>query len=304
MRHLTTFRMIDEVARAGSLRRAAQAMAITPSALQRRVQTFEEELGFAVFERLARGVRPSAAGEIVLHHIRQQLAETDRLRSRLADLSGVRRGHVSIACSQALTTHFLPAEIACYRAAHPAVSFEVHVLDHEAAVAALIDYEADIALVYGGERTNDLEVVLAVPQDICAVMARAHPLAHRETLRLREVLRHPLALPTRAFTGRRLLDRALAGGSTRLTIAVESNSFELLKSYVRRTDAITLQVPVGSPTEGELDDALVGILIDSRDIHGDYLYLAQLKGRTLSVASSRFTSQVSRALVDRFGPAS
>ena len=52
LQHLQTLRMIQAVARAGSIRRAAEDMHITSSALNRRIQNFEADFGAQVFERL------------------------------------------------------------------------------------------------------------------------------------------------------------------------------------------------------------------------------------------------------------
>ena len=115
MRHMRDFEFFEGVVRAGSIRKAAEDMNITASALNRRINRFEDEFGFEIFERLPRGVRLNPAGELLLHHIRMQRSDFARLKSQVSDLSGVRRGHVSIACSQALLPYFLPAEIALYR---------------------------------------------------------------------------------------------------------------------------------------------------------------------------------------------
>ena len=112
MRHMRDFEFLEGVVRAGSIRKAAEDMNITASALNRRINRFEDEFGFEIFERLPRGVRLNPAGELLLHHIRIQRSDFARLKSQVSDLSGVRRGHVSIACSQALLPYFLPAEIA------------------------------------------------------------------------------------------------------------------------------------------------------------------------------------------------
>ena len=73
MRHLLPLQYIDAVARAGSIRKAAETLAITSTALNRRILTMEEDLGVQIFERFPRGVRLSAAGLILIHHIRTQI---------------------------------------------------------------------------------------------------------------------------------------------------------------------------------------------------------------------------------------
>lgn len=299
MRHLTTFRLIDTVARSRSIRQAAEEVNLTPSALHRRIQAFEEEIGETIFERVSSGVRLNSAGELVIHHIRQQLAETDRLRSRLGDLRGVRRGHISIACSQALTHYFLPNEIARYRKSFPQVTFEVVVLDHLAAENALVDYQVDLALVFDSHQRPEFEVTLVVQQELRAVMAADHPLAKLDSVRLQDCLQYPVVLPTKSFGGRLLLEEAMVRSSLDLEPIIETNSFDFLKKYVLNEQAITFQIPIGLPIEGE-DSALVSRLIRSTDINDGFLYLGQRRGRILPVASARFADQIAQTLANSF----
>ena len=54
----------------------------------------EEELGVPIFERLPRGVRLSTAGEILIHHIRAQLGDMERVKSQIVDLAGERTAQI------------------------------------------------------------------------------------------------------------------------------------------------------------------------------------------------------------------
>ncbi len=294
MRHQTTLRAIDAVARAGSIRKAAEQLAVTHTALNRRILAFEAELGAPVFERLPRGVRLNPAGELVIHHFRAQVADMERVRSQIADLAGERRGHVAIACSQALLPFFLPRHIAAYRAGHPAVTFSVELRDRDVAEQALVAHEADIALVFEPVRLAEVQVLLAAPQPVMAVMAADHPLAAgRGPVRLRECLRWPVAAPAIPYGVRHLLDAALARSSVRLRPAVVSSSFEFLRRYALAEQVVTFQIPIGLPPER---DELVARAIDARDLAPGLLYLCQLRGRTLPVAAAKFTDRLARAL--------
>ncbi|MBJ3774435.1 LysR family transcriptional regulator [Acuticoccus mangrovi] len=294
LRHLLTLRLVQEIARTGSVRKAGELMSITPSAVQRRLQLLEEELGQPIFERLPNGMRLNPAGEVVLQHIRQQFAEVERLRGSLAELSGMRRGHVSIACSQAVVSSFLPSEIVAYQALYPDVTFNVEVLDHLAASARLADFTADMALVYDVSNPPDVDVVVTVPQRIYAVMGAGHPLAHRKTLRLDECLAHPLALPNPRFGGRVLLNRALAASGRQIMPKIECNSFEFLKAMVASNNYLTFQIPIGAPVIA--GSPIVTVPVDSRDIDAGNIYFRQLRGRTLPIAAQRFADQITRSL--------
>jgi DNA-binding transcriptional LysR family regulator len=299
MRHLTPLRYIDIVAKAGSIRKAAETLAITSTALNRRILALEEELGVPIFERLPRGVRLSTAGELLVHHIRGQISDMEKLRSQIADLMGERRGHVSIACSQALLPYFLPEQIASYRREHPAVTFSVQLRDRAAAEQALVDHSADIALVFEPVRLSDVQVLATVPQVVHAVMGPDHPLAALDRLRLGDCARFPVGFPQAPYGVRTLLDLALVKSSVTLSVALESDSFEFLRRYPAQENLITFQIPIGLPaTTGH--NEIVSRPLDIRDVPPGRLYLCQLKGRTLPVAAAKFAGQLEKSLAQRF----
>ena len=299
MRHLQTFRFVDAVAKAGSIRQAAESLAITQSALNRRILAIEDELGVAIFERLPRGVRLSTAGELLIHHIRTQISEMERIQAQIADLSGVRRGHVTVACSQAVIPYFLPRQIAAYRAQHSGVTFSVLIRDREAAERALIDYTADVAIVFEPVRMGDFDTLLTIRQPVFAMMAKEHPLAKRKKLRLIDCLEYQLALPATPYGVRSLLETAARRLNLKLSPAVQSDSFEFLRHFAASEEAIAFQIPIGLP-ERPADHGLTVTRLDPRDLPDGQLHLAQLRGRILPIAAARFVDQVFRRFADDF----
>lgn len=299
MKHLLPLTYIDAVAKSGSIRKAAENLAITSTALNRRILAMEEELGEQIFERMPRGVRLSAAGEIFIHHIRTQLTDMDRVQSQIADLSGVRRGHISIACSQALLPYFLPEQIAIYRKDHPAVTYSVLLRDRTAAEQSIVDLSADLALVFEPIRLVEFENLLTVPQPVHAVMTRDHPLAHKEELRLRDCLNHPIALPTSQIGVRHLLEAAARHTSLKLEPVIESDSFDFLTNYAQAENILTFQIPIGLPNNTETNN-MISRPVSTRDVPHGVLYFGQLRGRTLPVAAARFAKQLLETFAQRF----
>jgi len=300
MRHQLPLRYIDAVARAGSIRKAAERLAITSTALNRRILALEDELGVQVFERLPNGVRLSAAGELLIHHVRNQLADMERVKSQIADLRGERRGHVSIACSQALMPFFLPEQVAQYRRAHPAVTFNVLRRDRAAAERAIVDMSADLALVFEPERLLDFQILHRARQQVHVLMRPGHPLAAQSVVRLRDCLRYPVAVPSDQTGIRHLLEQAVQRSSLRLNPVVESDSFEFLRCHALEENILAFQIPIGLPVEHDTD-TLVTRPIDARDVPPGILYFGQLRGRTLPVAVARFGHQILETLTRRFG---
>lgn len=295
MRHFQDYEFIEAVIRAGSIRKAAEDMHITASALNRRINRFEEEFGFEIFERLPRGVRLNPAGELMLHHIRTQRSDFARLQSQVADLSGVRRGHVSIACSQALLPYFLPQQIAQYRQDHQGVTFTVNTRDRVAAERELSTFSSDIALVFEPRHLVDFEVIQSITQPIYVVMRADHPLAAKPEVRLRDALEHRYVAPSAQYAVRVLLDLAVKRTNfERLNPIAESESFDFMRHYVLNENAISFQFPIGLNLRHQT--GYVARRLAGRDVEPGNLLLGQMRGRTLPVASARFLQQLSHAL--------
>jgi DNA-binding transcriptional LysR family regulator len=207
----------------------------------------------------------------------------------------MRRGTVRIACSQALALDFLPREIGEFRKRHSLVSFDVKVLDHEQAMAALASYEVDLVLVFRPPFLANFQSLMTLEQRMVAVMAVGHPLASRRTIRLRDCASYPVALPERSIGGRQLLEEVSARSRITFQIAAESNSFEMLRGLVTQANLISFQIRIGTLPEGN-KFGLVARDIDDRDVPRANLVLGQLRSRNLPIPSAIFAERLVRVL--------
>lgn len=297
LRNMRIWRYIDEVARVGSVRQAAERLAITPSALLRRIQDVEHDLNATIFERHVSGVQLTAAGEVLIRWIRSQNADLRRVYSQIEELSGLQRGEIRIACSQAVARSFLLAEILAFKERHPKVKFKVTVTDHRAALQLLAGYETDLVLIFRPARSAELQTILSVGQGLVVAMAADHPLAARATLRIRECADYDVALPEGSFGGREIIEDRLASSSAKLNVVLEANSFDMLADYVMQTQAITFQIDIGALGWRADPRFAVRPVSDADEAYGP-LVLGQLKGRALPLAAAKFAEQLSRRLDD------
>jgi DNA-binding transcriptional LysR family regulator len=296
MRHLRFLRYFDQVARSGSIRKAAAALNVTASALDRRIMDLEEELGTQLFERRPRGMRLTAAGEVFARFVRTEFADTERMRSQIEDLKGLRRGNVRIACSQALAHGFLPEAIAVFQRTYPLITFDVAVSDHERAMQSLAALEVDIVLVFRPPQPPNFRPLLTLKQQLVVLMAADHPLAAKKTLRLSDCRLYPMALPDQRIGGRQLLDEVTARAGLSLTPSIQSNSFEFLRGCVARGQALSFQIEVGALPDYLEGSGVVARAIDRRDVPHANLVLGQLRDRNLPSAAAMFCEHLKSAL--------
>src|ERR1700722_6311972 len=295
MRHLRLLSHVVEVARTGSIRKAAEQLNLTPSAMNRRIQDLEAEVGTPLFERRPRGVKLTTAGEMFVRYARSQMADAERMKAQVEDLRGLRRGPVLMACSQALALDFLASRVASFQKQHPRVTFDLKTIDHERALAALAAYEVDLALIFRPSMRPTLRVIASIPQRLVAIVRADHPLAKKKTVRLSECAPYPAALPDRTLSGRQILDEVTARRDLNLNMLAESNSFEMLRGLVFRCNMISFQIEIGAPS-GDLGMGLIGCPVDVRDLPTADLVLCQLRGRSLPIAAATFAELMLKSM--------
>jgi DNA-binding transcriptional LysR family regulator len=91
------------VAQEGGLRRVAEKLHISASAIDRQILRVEEEFGVALFERHAHGLKLTSAGEFLLADLQRWRRDHAQTLERFAELQGLKRGHVVVAMIEAVS---------------------------------------------------------------------------------------------------------------------------------------------------------------------------------------------------------
>jgi DNA-binding transcriptional LysR family regulator len=275
------------------MRKAAAALHIVPSALNRRILDLEEELGSPLFERLPRGVRPTAAGEVYLAYVRQSIRELEQVGAQIEGLRRLLRGRVRLAVAESVTGHMLPTAIARFQAQHPDVAFHVWIDGPKALTDALATDAADLILTHDPLERPQVSVIASVHQPFCALVAPDHPLAGRASIGLRDCASYPIAMPDTTLAARALIDRALMRASFKLEPALVSNSVELTKTFARQSHAICFQFRIAGKPD---PSGMVTIPLTDPGFGQATLALAARRHRVLPVASAAFAALLEEVL--------
>jgi DNA-binding transcriptional LysR family regulator len=255
MLHARMLRYLNEVARCGSIRSAAARLNIASSAVNRQILALEQELGVSLFERMPRKLRLTAAGELVIDHVRNTLKEYDRVGAQLEALKGIQRGKVSIATTLGLAMGPLRGTVSEFLNRHPGVQVEVRALVAEAIPNAVVAGEADLALSYNLGSDPRLRTRMSVEIPIVAVVSPAHPLVGRGKVHIAEVATYPMILPLAGMTVRDLVAAAFSRLSITSQPVLETNSIEMIKQLVAEAPRVTFLNPMDAGAEqsrGEL----------------------------------------------------
>ncbi|WP_246106509.1 LysR family transcriptional regulator [Pseudonocardia kunmingensis] len=185
---LVGLRVVHEVARLGSFSAAAVSLGYTQSAVSRQVGAMEAAAGTALFERLARGVRPTAAGEVVARRAGRVLGEVD---GALEEVSGVRdrlAGRLVVSCFPAAAAVLLPRAIALLGQRHPELRAELQEAASPVQLRRLRAGRIEVALVATVEMVPERDLAglrheaVAIPRGPGIAVSTGHRLADREAV--------------------------------------------------------------------------------------------------------------------------
>lgn len=285
---------VEAVARHGSIRKAAEVLNVASSALNRQVLDLERDLGSALFERLPRGVRLTAAGELFLAYSREALSDLAAIQSRIEQLRGLVRGRVRIAAVESVAGELLPTTITQFQETHPFVQFSVRIGAPGDLVAALVADEVDLILTHYAPARREVAVLGRSAQALCALVGIDHPLAKRRELHLHDCLPYPLALADTTLAGRALIEQALAQASFNLEPRLVSNSVETMRAFARMNGGVCFQFRRPGKAVVPPGDMIALPLVDPALLKAE-LILATRRGRVLPIAAASFVELLKSA---------
>lgn len=164
----------------GSLRRAAEHLHVSQSALSESITKLERELGVTLLDRHRAGLRISLAGRELLQPIMDVLESVNRLRSTAGDQLTMRR--LRVGTVNAGTASLVLPAIRSLQQRHPGSTVEIRNQQQDEIQMGLSEGTLDLGLVNllaGDDVPPDLEAVPLVEGHTVAVLPATHPLAHR-----------------------------------------------------------------------------------------------------------------------------
>src|SRR5260370_7748063 len=196
MLHSRLLTYVDEVARTGSIRKAAAHLNVAASAISRQILALEIQLGTPLFQRLPRKLVLTAAGEILIGHIRQTLKELTRAQTKIEELKGLRRGEITLAMMSGLASNLVPGTVKQFRLANPRVKLVLTLFTTgEEIQSAVAGGEADLGIGFDFTKDSNLKVLSRAIGKLGAVMAPSHPLANRPAVPPTDSIDYPSLLP-------------------------------------------------------------------------------------------------------------
>lgn len=241
MRHdLVTLQIFVTVAECGNLTRAAEREHLAVSAISKRIADLEALVRVPLLARYPRGVGLTPAGQSLLVHARQVLGSVKRLEADLGAFAGGVKGHVRLAAVASALTQFLPEEIESFLSLYPGIRISLEERTGKAAVAALADGSADLAIVSDQTPRHGLVALPYRTDRLTIGVPQGHPLARRRSVRFADALDYAFVAPHADSSIAQLMAEGARACGKPIEQRVQASSFDAMCRLVQTRLGITL----------------------------------------------------------------
>jgi DNA-binding transcriptional LysR family regulator len=232
-------RVVSEVARHGSVQRAAEALHLTPPAVSMAVKEVESQVGLPLFSRQGRRLSLSTAGEYFLVYARRLLATLKEAEDAMARFTRVESGRLTIGMVSS-AKYFLPALLAQFHTEHPSVEVRLKLGSREQLVAAMRSGDVDLSVMGRPpkEWPNRAEPFAAHPHGL--ITAPGHAFATMEQVAAAALAREPFIAREPGSGTRAALEEYLAHHHLQPLVLMEMDSTEAIKQAVMAGMGVSL----------------------------------------------------------------
>jgi LysR family transcriptional regulator, nitrogen assimilation regulatory protein len=217
----------------GGFSRAARVLGIAQPAISRQVRSLEVELRQSLLLRNGRGATPTEAGKRLLEHARGILQQAERARRDVDETKGTTVGKVVVGLPPTIARHLTLPVVRAFRKGYPQASLSIV----EGLSSTLLEWLAvgrvDVALVYNPAASPAIDIRVLLEEPLCLVGPRKGEGERPPPgLKLRELPRYPLIIPSWPHAIRLLVETRLASLGLRPQVAMEIDAVPAILELV------------------------------------------------------------------------
>jgi DNA-binding transcriptional LysR family regulator len=242
---LTTLRMFLAVYRQGNITKAAEREHIAPSAISKRIQDLEIEIGTPLFYRHARGMTATPAGDALARHTAGLFDDVNRMAAELSLYGAGEEGQARLHAHQSAAVQHLPQELAAFRTAYPRIRVVLREETTPNVIQSMLDGLADIGIFAEiAQMPEGLQIFEYKRDALVALVPSEHPLARRDALTLADIAEHDFVSLETGSSLQVLLVQSAAQAGVTITNRIEVVTFTAAVKMVENGFGVTI-VPAG-----------------------------------------------------------
>jgi DNA-binding transcriptional LysR family regulator len=218
---IQSLRVFLSILEHGSLSAAGRESGMTQPAVSNHLHALEERFGVTLLTR-GRRLQATPAGECLAEHARRVLEDLATLEAEVARHAGP-RGRLVVGASSTPGELLMPRLAVEFSAHYPEVALDVHIVDTEETIAALLNRDIEVAVVGRGVDDSRLLGNVIGRDELVVVVATDDPLVGNKVT-IEDLGERPFVLREEGSATRRVVEDALATAGVTPRVAMELGS--------------------------------------------------------------------------------
>jgi DNA-binding transcriptional LysR family regulator len=290
MLNLNLLRTFITVVDRGTLSAAAHKLGLRQPTITLHIQNLEDSIGVKLLTRRGKGVELTREGEIVVRKARELLAFCDDLEEEVfAELYRTKR-QIRIGAGPIMTDHLLPHIAARFQQLDPGIDVLMEPAETAAIVKGVLDHTYDVGFVGFPLRSDQLELLEWIEDELVLIVPTDHPFAIRESVQVTELAQqhfiwHKSASGIRMFVQKELSCKGLNLTTEPANHGEVPNTMSLLSSV---NAGLGVAVIPRYSAQNAIDMGMVGAVRIEGASMIRKLYIARLKHDRTSVIIDQF----------------
>ena len=286
---LELYKVFKEVAEAGNITAAAQALYISQSAVSQSIKQLESDLQTRLFARNSRGVTLTADGKLLYEYVRSAIGLLETGEAKLSQTRELQMGQLTIGASDTVTSQFLLPYLDSFHRQYPAIHIQIVSGRSHKVLGLLQSGKVDIAFASTpGE--GSFETVPCFATHSIFVASPEYPCDFSHIYTLSEIADFPLILLERKASSRLYLEKYFPQNGLRLNPEIELGARSLL------VDLAAIGFGVAGVTEEfvrkDLESGRLRKLETSFEIPPRSVDMCILRGVPQTAAAQRFADYI------------
>lgn len=166
---------------------ASKAENVSQPSLSQQIQKAEEELGTVIFDRAAKPIRVTEAGERIIRQARLILTEHQHLLDLGQQKSGEISGHLKIGIIPTLSPYLLPLFLPSLAKKYPLIQLEISELQTQAIVKLLHEERLDVGLLATPLHEKGLHEIPLFYEPFMVYHSAKHPNFKKQSVSLKDL---------------------------------------------------------------------------------------------------------------------
>ena len=287
---LELYRVFKEVAEAGNITAAAQALYISQSAVSQSIKQLEGELQTRLFARNSRGVALTPDGRMLYEYVRSAIGLLETGEEKLSQSRELQMGHLTIGASDTVTSQFLLPYLDRFHRQYPAIHIQIVSGRSHKVLGLLQSGKVDIAFASTPQESASLETHPCFATHSAFVAGSGYDCDFDHVYSLREIAEFPLILLERKASSRVFLEQYFLKSGVTLTPEIELSSRSLLVSLARiglGVAGVTLEFVQEALDAGDIRALKTGFDIPARSVD-----MCTLRDVTPTAAAAAFMEMI------------